>query len=497
MKVSTKNGVIVSVILLGILLRLILWSIIPVTTDAGEHYSKARFIGDNLRIPVFEPATGNDPFWYPPLFHLLSAILYRLTGMLDLLPLLSGILALYFFHVFVREFYPRTLPYSIVLMSFLPFASYMSGIGYVTILMFLWGVLAFLFYKRYCMKASGRRELVLTIFFSAAACLTHYHGFLLPAVIGFDMILRRDMKFLVFFACVILLASPWYVRNHMVFGNPVWPLFYEGKYEHAKTHSGYGVEGVSNFFKPSTYTSVFFDFWIGAPNSGEDVMDNISTGRSLFPGIFEAGLIMWLILILIWSGLSLYGAGLFTFSGDRLFLLSYLFSLSVIPFLANARLIVFSVPFIVIACSEAIRTWKRFIKVLLTVLSILVFSGCTVAYAYTYNSIIDDYLPFYSLMSERLPEDARVIMPYTLQECLYYTGLECVRLRDIPQGVPPEILFHHPAKLPEYNITHVCCESLYWPSRTEDEKRACLGFEGDVVVDYSSGSVWGKCYRVV
>jgi hypothetical protein len=305
---------------------------------------------------------------------------------------------------------------------------------------------------------------------------------------------RRRRIAVACFIGVIILASPWYIRNYLVFGNPVWPLFFEGKYVHPKTNSDYGFNGIANVINPKTYTSVFFDFWIGAPNSGEDFLDNVETGRNMYPTYFEIGLVVWALVILSWMMLLLKGLGLMWQNNQRLPLISCIYSLLAIPFLPNARLIVFSVPFLVLAVAEGFGSWKQKYKKILVMISVIAFTGCTIAYAYTYNQIMSDYLPFYNLMVDKLPKDSSIIMPFTLQECLYYTGLKCVRLRNYPGGVPLEIAYTQPEGLPDYGITHVCCDSLYWDARDYHTKEFCTSFTQNPVINFSMGDAWGRCW---
>ncbi|MBD3261578.1 MAG: hypothetical protein GF334_07850 [Candidatus Altiarchaeales archaeon] len=479
------------VFVLAVFLRVLLWQLVPVTTDAAEHLVKAEYVAENHRIPIFEYVTGNDPWWYPPLYHIIAAAVYSLTGVLTVTSPLAGVLSLVAFYFFLSEFYPNHLN-AFILLCFLPFHAYMSGLAYVTIMLFLWGLLAFYFHKKH-EKTALRRYFVLSVVFSGAAALTHYHGLIAAIIISSVYVLRRHpKKALVFFIGTLLIASPWYIRNYRVFGNPVWPLFFEGKYGHGKTSSGYGFTGFLNILKASTFSSVFFDFWIGAPNSGEDLMDNVAFGREKYPLVFEAGAFAWILLVLIWSVFIL--RGLFILRHDGIVWLSFLWSVLAIPFLANARLIVFCVPFAVICASAGLKGVSKNQKKALLLLSMVFFSAVTLAYAYTYHGIIQDYLPFYGLMDGALPADARIMMPYTLQECLYYTDHVCIRSKDFPGGVPPEV-YEDPSLVRHLNISHVCCDSLYWNSRPKRIKNFCQSYPGEKVIEYRENGVFGVCYK--
>jgi hypothetical protein len=485
---------ITGLILFGILLRFVLWNVIPVTTDSAEHFSKARYIAQEHDIPVFEYVTGNDPYWYPPLFHIITAFIYKLTGVLTLTPLLAGSLSLIVFYYLAKKFYPQTLPYSLILLTFLPFHAYMSGIGYTTILLFLWATIGYYYYLKY-LQTKYNTYLLFTILACTASALTHYHGLLLTAIILTHFFFQKPKQAITSLIAILILISPWYVRNYIIFGNPIWPLFFEGNYVHGKTGGGYGASGLMNFLRPSTYSSVFFDFWIGAPNSGEDVFDNISKARNIFPVVFEVGLIFWLLSILAWSFFVYRGVKLFFSDRDFLPLISFLFSFCIIAFLPAARTTVFCIPFAIIAAAKGLSNFSIRQKTVLFIISFFAFTGVTISYAFVYNQVMSKYIPFYHLMEENLPSDARIVMPYTLQHCIYYTSKECVRDRNFPGGVPPEIVQSNPADLEIFNITHFCCDSLWWDARNPKIRNACQMLADDnLVLDYEKDGVWGKCW---
>jgi 4-amino-4-deoxy-L-arabinose transferase-like glycosyltransferase len=127
----------------GALVRLVFWLTTPVTGDALFHYSIAKYISDTYSVPTFEYVTGPNPFWWPPLFHIITALLYKLTGVLTLTPLVFGLVGLFMFYVFCRRFYPNDAVTATLVLAFLPFHVYYSSVGYFETLMFFLAVCAF------------------------------------------------------------------------------------------------------------------------------------------------------------------------------------------------------------------------------------------------------------------------------------------------------------------------------------------------------------------
>ena len=70
------------IIAAGILLRFFLASISSASGDACWQLSASRFIAENKRFPLYEPLGRSEPFWAPPLFHVMAATLYSAFGLL-------------------------------------------------------------------------------------------------------------------------------------------------------------------------------------------------------------------------------------------------------------------------------------------------------------------------------------------------------------------------------------------------------------------------------
>ncbi|MBD3387534.1 MAG: hypothetical protein GF414_01190 [Candidatus Altiarchaeales archaeon] len=487
-----KEGMVRAALVVGVILRILLWAMIPPTTDSCIHYTTAEYIAETGMFPLFEHAAGTDPFWYPPLFHLSSAVLYKLTGVVTLVPLLAGLMGLVVFAFLVKRFYPDYANYAIVVFALLPFHMYYSGVGYATSLLFLWSAVGIYYYLSYLETGSVRHLGYFTVA-AAAAGLTHYHGLALLIAVLVHLGLRDWRRAAAVGIGCLLLVSPWYVRNQIVFGNPVWPLLFEGSIGHPDWNSQRYESRLGSLLNPKVPLTIFLDFWVGAPNSGEDMLDNLETGRRYFGPLADVGFIAWLLAVLSLTSASLYRPGKLKglkYGG----LVLVVFMVSLVPALFNslARMMVVFIPFTPILVARGVNDVKFKHKDVLLGVALLVLAGGTLSYAFVYRSIVDDYIPFYDMMREEIPEGSRVVMPFTVHECLYYTGLDCVRVREFPNSVPPRV-YEDMSILLDYGIDYVCCDRLYWDSKPEEIRGFCNGMPDDRIAFGVGGA--GSCWK--
>ncbi|MFH1402721.1 MAG: hypothetical protein ABIH11_00445 [Candidatus Altiarchaeota archaeon] len=484
-------------VLAGTVVRIIFWATTPVTGDACFHYNVARFMSENLSIPSFEYVTGGNPFWYPPLFHIITAVLYRLTGILTLTPLVFGIGGLVAFKKFCDRFYPEHSLKSVLLLSFLPFHVYYSGIGYLESLIFLTTVLSYHYYYAY-LKDGGNKQLGYAAITSALTALTHYHGMIIPLSITAHLALRDRKKAAVFLAAALLIASPWYVRNYMVYGNPVWPKLYGGKYPGYRDVQGISVESaVASIFSPGRWVSVFFDFWIGAPNSGEDFWNNVEVGAGRYP-FFMWIMVFWLTAIIALSILSFRGFMRVSERRDQE-MIAIVFALSLIPFTLNglARMFIAVIPFLVIAVSKGVGGISNRGMMLATPAVILLLVGGSYGYAQTYKNLVEGYEPFFEKIREEMPEGSRIVMPFMIHECIYYTGMHCLKIGGA--GSLPEFDTKDMRQIfKDYDVEYVCCNRMHWSALPEQYKSVCRRLNKEKsYVSYSEGDSWGKCWNTM
>jgi hypothetical protein len=481
----------------GIVVRFVFWLTTPVTGDACFHYSVAKYIAETQTIPAFEYVTGPNPFWWPPLFHITTAVVYGLIGALTLTPLIYGCLGLVGFHLFCRRFYPKVALEATVILSLLPFHVYYSSIGYFETLLFLLSVAAFHFYFQY-LGDSRTKSLIYALIPSALAASTHYHGFIPMLAITGHLILRDKRRALVFFAAGLVLASPWYVRNYMVFGNPIWPKLLGGRYPDDRAVSKVPLTQVATrLTDPGRWTSTFLDFWVGAPNSGEDFTDKLDVGRHRYP-LFDEAVILWFLSVFAASALTLWG--LYRMGGEgNIRFAAIVLVVSLAPFILNnlSRMFVSFIPFAVIACAKGLQGIKIRGKHIILVFVLLILTGGSYGYSYAYRGIRDSYLPFFERMRDGIPDDARVVMPFNIQDCVYYTGRHCLRvgstggISTAPREYRPDNI---DGILAEHDVSYVCCSSLNWDALSEGDRFLCSHFKNTPTIEYTDGGLWGRCW---
>jgi len=135
----TKFSVVI--IILGIFLRFLISYFVYPSGDSTWHLAVARFIGETLRIPLFENL-GRPVFWAPPLFHLIAAVFYRvflifgedvaLKSMNFVMPVF-GSLTLIVFHKVSRLLLKksRLVFFADCFLVFLPIHIYYSTISHI------------------------------------------------------------------------------------------------------------------------------------------------------------------------------------------------------------------------------------------------------------------------------------------------------------------------------------------------------------------------------
>ena len=66
----------VYIIILFSFIVLSLASIYHVSGDGCWHIQSSKFIAENQKFPLFEPLGRDEPFWSPPLYHIIVAAVY-------------------------------------------------------------------------------------------------------------------------------------------------------------------------------------------------------------------------------------------------------------------------------------------------------------------------------------------------------------------------------------------------------------------------------------
>jgi 4-amino-4-deoxy-L-arabinose transferase-like glycosyltransferase len=109
-----------------------------------------------------------------------------------------------------------------------PLTAWLGGTAYVDLPLTLFGVLAWTWWDRWRQRG-GTSRLALAGAFAGFAAATKYNGLLIVALLSaataIVAVRRRDAAPLAKFLAIALLAlAPWYARNFLQTGNPVFPL---------------------------------------------------------------------------------------------------------------------------------------------------------------------------------------------------------------------------------------------------------------------------------
>ncbi|MEM2963202.1 MAG: glycosyltransferase family 39 protein [Candidatus Anstonellales archaeon] len=499
---------VILILLFSLLIRLALFLIVPITGDAVFHYNFTKFIASNLYIPSFEIEVGAGalPYFHPPLHHLLGVPLYWIDPKLPFLaPLVYGVIGLFFGYRLLTLLFGKEIAfYSLISAAILPPLLYYSAINYTDSLMFLTITGALYFYFKYS-KEHLKRHFIYSIIFSAFSLLTHYHGIAVPLGIAFHSIFSRKNKTDAILSLVVplLLSSPWYVRNYLLYGNPVFPVFDLGFYPGAQYDVPTFFDSTTRLISPIFWLNMLLEFMIGAPNSG-DSYSYISQNQSvspLLPAPFvPAALVFWLLawgyvlLIMLYGLHSLLSkekhlATLFIF----LFLLSLFFSIQT-PY---PRMFFSTFPFLIAGAGFGINhLLVRFkIKALISlVIAGLLIVAVPFAYAVTYKKLFEKHLEYYSLIKEKIPKDS-IILSTSPERIIFYSGILSNYFGNVKGRIPADILYskNYPA-LKEYNITHICETTLLHLSPVEKEFFDSI--EQEPLFIYKSNGYFGKCWKI-
>ena len=231
------------IILTGIILRFYL-ALISVSLSGVEtwHLNAAKYVASVGNIPAFVPFI-KVTFEYTPLYHIIGAILYSFFGLfsraageiaLKMVTPLFGSMSLVLVYLIAKKMFknPRISLYATAFLTFLPIHIYTSVYpvldGEVAFFIFL-GVYCLLYHR-----------ILLAAIALAMGFYSKLYGLIYFPVFLF-LIYKNNKKkskvflkkALIFSVVLLLLISPWFVRNYIHYDNPTFPLFnnFFGGYE--------------------------------------------------------------------------------------------------------------------------------------------------------------------------------------------------------------------------------------------------------------------------
>ena len=281
------------VIVLFSIIVLFLTSIYHVSGDGCWHIPAGKFIANNLKIPLFEPLGRDEPFWSPPVYHIIVAVVYYIFSAFNnnianfavkFVSSLFGILSLIFSFLVVKKLCnSRTAFYSTIFLAFIPIVIDYSIFSYVESTLMFFVILSVYF------LINGK--FVLSGIAAGLSILAKYNGvFIIPVLI---YIMHRRFgknKFyknaLIIALLSLLIAAPWLARNWILLGNPIWP-FLNFAFNGLESKS-YAEVHLLNLASPSLYASTYLGFF-GVPDG------NYNTFSFLRIPYLKVLLAIWLI----------------------------------------------------------------------------------------------------------------------------------------------------------------------------------------------------------
>jgi 4-amino-4-deoxy-L-arabinose transferase-like glycosyltransferase len=220
------------VIVIAILIRVYLASIYQVSGDACWQLSNAKFISDNNNFPLFEQFGRSEPFWPPPLFHLISAFVYSIFSNFSLTaadfmikfvsPFFGSLTLILFFLIAKQLFSNKIALLSLLFLSFIPLHIDYSVFSYVDGTITFLAVLSVYF--------ALKNKFLLASIISGLAILTKYNGIFIIPVIWYIAYIKSKggtgfvKKFLLISLISVSIGSLWFARNWILLGNPVYPF---------------------------------------------------------------------------------------------------------------------------------------------------------------------------------------------------------------------------------------------------------------------------------
>jgi len=278
-----------------------------ISGDGCWHMSISRFISETGKLPTFEYLGRTDPFWPPPLFHIINAAFYKFDSLFGLdgffirliLPLAS-LFCLTLIFLITKKIYGKNIAvYSVLFLAFIPiFIDYSSNYHieiFLTCLML--GSIYFILKGRLALAG---------LFFGLSVLSKFNAPLILPALIYLIYSKHKTnlKKYALFFAASSIGILS-YVRSYLIFGNPVWPSL-------RSIFGGITVEGFGELSTPGMQIPNFLNIKVISANvlglfgvPGGDAR-TISFLNIPFVSFLFASLVIVGIIYLIPAILSLY-----------------------------------------------------------------------------------------------------------------------------------------------------------------------------------------------
>ncbi|MBI2143996.1 glycosyltransferase family 39 protein [Candidatus Woesearchaeota archaeon] len=292
----------IAIIIAGAALRFTLAALSHPAGDGCWHLSVSRFIAENSRIPFLEPfgITDREVFSAPPLFHTITAAVYRIIGTASVpaaefavklvSPLFGSLTLLIVFLLGKRLYSTKTAFWATFFITFLPLHINSSTVAFVdSLTAFLAALTVYFLVSRKTLTAAA----FLGLGIAAKLTMIFMAPIFLMALLAFY---RHDLKKFAekVAASAIISAAiglPWLLRNYLLLGNPFWPFLY-------KILGGSMAPQLGESFSAANILSLgnigrFHLELMGAP------LGNLSTAAFVMLPFQNLLIAMWLILTIL------------------------------------------------------------------------------------------------------------------------------------------------------------------------------------------------------
>lgn len=317
------------IIVIALCVRVGLALLNHVAGDACWHLAIAKQLGKTHDFLSLTNIGRDQPFYAPPLFHIVGAIVFAVCSTLGesvgsvsilLVNPIIGTLTIIFSFILVRKlFNERIALFSAAFMAIIPFHLTFSYTGYVEMLLFLLSILAIYF--------ASRNQYIMSALFAGLAAFTKSTGFfLIPALIYMIIYdnwvqLKKEKsrqqrqkiihsalrKIGIFFILLCVISMPFLIKNFISFGNPAYPMlqnFFSSTQKQGISELAKTTPSISYFFDAQKVTktlSVLYLELFGVPNGDIDTLRKININN------IKPLLVVWIISTIIFISPAILG----------------------------------------------------------------------------------------------------------------------------------------------------------------------------------------------
>src|SRR3989338_3880496 len=256
-------------------------SIYHVSGDGCWHIQSSKFITENHKFPLFEPLGRDEPFWSPPLYHVIVAAVYSIFNYasnsadnfeIKFVSMIFGILTLIFSFLVIKKLTnPKIACYSTIFLAFVPLFIDYSVLSYVESAMMFFVILSIYFLINGRVALSGISV--------GLSVLAKYNGIFIVPLLLFILYKKYEnkrillKKSLILIGLLLLVASPWLIRNWILLGNPVWPFI--NFIFHGLESKSYSQANFQNLIRPDLYISTYLGIF-GVPDGNYNVFSFVN-----------------------------------------------------------------------------------------------------------------------------------------------------------------------------------------------------------------------------